>query len=430
MDLYGELAWRGLVYDATEGVRDVLGREKLTGYIGFDPTAASLHVGNLLVMTALAHLQRHGHSAIALVGGGTGLIGDPSGKTVERQLLTPERVEENLRGIRAQLARFLDFDSASNPARLVDNAAWLTTLGAIDFMRDVGKHFTINGLLAKESIRRRTESEDGISYTEFSYVLLQAYDFLVLHDRFGCTLQMGGSDQWGNITAGMDLIRRVRGGRAHGLVLPLITTASGAKFGKTEAGTIWLDPALTKPYEFHQFWLNTDDRDAVKYLKFFTFLSEGQIAELEVASAAEPERRHAQRALAREVTRLVHGDAALGDAERSAEKLFQGDLRTMSVGELLQVFSSVPSSQTEYRTEGWPITEFLTSNAVTASKGEATRLIRGGGIYVNGDRVADEKARLRPEEAIQGQYFVVRKGKKDNFLVRVVQELTTNGHQS
>jgi len=430
MDLYGELAWRGLVYDATEGVRDVLGREKLTGYIGFDPTAASLHVGNLLVMTALAHLQRHGHSAIALVGGGTGLIGDPSGKTVERQLLTPERVEENLRGIRAQLARFLDFDSVSNPARLVDNAAWLTTLGAIDFMRDVGKHFTINGLLAKESIRRRTESEDGISYTEFSYVLLQAYDFLVLHDRFGCTLQMGGSDQWGNITAGMDLIRRVRGGRAHGLVLPLITTASGAKFGKTEAGTIWLDPALTKPYEFHQFWLNTDDRDAVKYLKFFTFLSEGQIAELEVASAAEPERRHAQRALAREVTRLVHGDAALGDAERSAEKLFQGDLRTMSVGELLQVFSSVPSSQTEYRTEGWPITEFLTSNAVTASKGEATRLIRGGGIYVNGDRVADEKARLRPEEAIQGQYFVVRKGKKDNFLVRVVQELTTNGHQS
>jgi tyrosyl-tRNA synthetase len=430
MDLYGELAWRGLVYDATEGVRDVLGREKLTGYIGFDPTAKSLHVGSLLVMTALAHLQRHGHSAIALVGGGTGLIGDPSGKTAERQLLTPERVEENVRGIRTQLARFLDFESGSNPARLVNNADWLTTLKAIDFMRDVGKHFTINGLLAKESIRRRTESEDGISYTEFSYVLLQAYDFLVLHDRFGCTLQMGGSDQWGNITAGMDLIRRVRGGRAHGLVLPLITTSSGTKFGKTEAGTIWLDSALTKPYEFHQFWLNTDDRDAVKYLKFFTFLNEGQIAELEVASADEPERRHAQRALAGEVTRLVHGEAALGEAERSAEKLFQGDLRAMSEGELLQVFSSVPSSQTLYRTEGWPITEFLTSNAVTASKSEAARLIRGGGIYVNGDRVADEKARLRPEEAIQGQYFVVRKGKKDNFLVRVVRELTTNGYQS
>jgi len=422
MDLYGELEWRGLVYDATEGTRDVLAREKVVGYIGFDPTAVSLHVGSLLVMMALAHLQRQGHSAIALVGGGTGLIGDPSGKTAERQLLTPERVEENVSGIRDQLARFLDFETRTNPARLVNNADWLTSLGAIEFMRDVGKHFTINALLAKESVKRRTESEDGISYTEFSYALLQAYDFLVLHDRFRCTLQMGGSDQWGNIIAGMDLIRRVRGGKAHGLVLPLITTASGTKFGKTEAGTIWLDPALTKPYEFHQFWLNADDRDAVRYLKFFTFLSQEEIAELEAVSAGEPERRHAQRALAREVTRLVHGEAAVLEAERSAEKLFKGDLRAMSEGELLQVFSSVPSSQMPFKTDGWIVTEFLASTAVTGSKGEAARLIRGGGIYVNGERVVDEKARLRPEDGIQGQYFVVRKGKKDNFLVRVVQE--------
>ena len=244
MSLYDELKWRGLVYDATEGVREVLARERVVGYIGFDPTAASLHVGSLLVMMALAHMQRQGHSPIALVGGGTGLIGDPSGKTAERQLLTLDRVEENVEGIRSQLARFLDFDGAPNPARLVNNADWLTKLGAIEFMRDVGKHFTVNAMLAKESVKRRTESEDGISYTEFSYSLLQAYDYLVLHDRFGCTLQMGGSDQWGNITAGMDLIRRVRGGKAHGLVMPLVTTASGTKFGKTEAGTIWLDPAL------------------------------------------------------------------------------------------------------------------------------------------------------------------------------------------
>jgi tyrosyl-tRNA synthetase len=419
MSLYDELKWRGLVYDATEGVQDVLARERVVGYIGFDPTASSLHVGSLLVMMALAHMQRQGHSPIALVGGGTGLIGDPSGKTAERQLLTPERVEENVAGIRAQLARFLDFDTANNPARLVNNAEWLTKLGAIEFMRDVGKHFTINAMLAKESVKRRTESEDGISYTEFSYSLLQAYDYLVLHDQFGCTLQMGGSDQWGNITAGMELIRRVRGGKAHGLVMPLVTTASGTKFGKTEAGTIWLDPALTKPYEFHQFWLNVDDRDAVKYLKCFTFLEEARIAELEAATIREPENRHAQRTLASEVTALVHGPDAVREAESAAEKLFKGDLASMSEGELLQVFSSVPSSRTAYRPEGWLLSEFLASNAVTGSKGEALRLIKGGGIYVNGQRVSDEKSRVSPGDAIHGRYFVVRKGKKDNFLVRV-----------
>jgi tyrosyl-tRNA synthetase len=419
MDLYGELEWRGLVYDATEGVRDALAQGSLMGYIGFDPTAKSLHVGSLLVMMALAHMQRHGHSPIALVGGGTGLIGDPSGKTIERQLLTLEQVQANVDGIRAQLARFLDFELGANRARLVDNAEWLTALSAIDFMRDVGKHFTVNAMLARESVKRRIESEEGISYTEFSYTLLQAYDYLVLYDRFSCTLQMGGSDQWGNITAGMDLIRRIRGGKAHGLVLPLVTTSAGTKFGKTEAGTVWLDPELTSPYEFYQFWLNADDRDAVKYLKFFTFLDAARIAELEAAGTREPEKRHAQRALAKEVTRLVHGDDAVREAEAAAEKLFRRDLHSMSEPELLQVFSNVPSSRTAFVATGWPITDFLADHRVASSKSEATRLIRGGGIYVNDRRVTDEKERLSPEQALQGAYFVVRKGKRDNFLIRI-----------
>jgi tyrosyl-tRNA synthetase len=260
MDLYGELEWRGLVYDATEGVRDVLAHEHVTVYSGFDPTAASLHVGHLLQILGLARFQRFGHSPIALVGGGTGLIGDPSFKATERTLLTVEQVDANVAGIRAQLGRFLDFESGSTTARLVNNAEWLTKLGAIEFMRDVGKHFSVNAMMAKEAIKRRVEADEGISYTEFSYPLLQSYDFLVLHNQFGCTLQIGGSDQWGNITAGMDLIRRVRGTKAYGLVSPLLMTSAGTKFGKTEAGTVWLDANLTRPYEFYQFWLNADDR--------------------------------------------------------------------------------------------------------------------------------------------------------------------------
>ena len=418
MNLYGEFEWRGLLYDASEGLRDVLAREKVTAYIGFDPTAASLHVGNLVPIMALARLQRFGHTPIALVGGGTGLIGDPSGKATERQLLTIDKVEANLAGIQSQLERFLDFGKSS--ARLVNNAEWLAQLTAVDFMRDIGKHFSVNAMLAKESVKRRIESQDGISYTEFSYLLLQAYDFLVLFDRFNCTVQMGGSDQWGNITAGMDLIRRLRGAKAYGLVLPLVTTSTGTKFGKTEAGTIWLDPELTKPYEFYQFWLNTDDRDVVRYLKFFTFLEATPISELEAETAAEPEKRRAQQALARHVTALVHGDTAVRDAEAASQKLFGGDVASMSVKELLQVFPNVPSSTTTYVAEGWPIVELLSSAGVASSKSDAARLIRGGGIYVNDRRITDEKLRLRPDEAIEGQLFVVRKGKKDNYLVRIV----------
>jgi tyrosyl-tRNA synthetase len=420
MDLYDELAWRGMVYDTTEGLREVIARESLTAYIGFDPTAASLHVGSLLQVMALARLQRFGHSPIALVGGGTGLIGDPSGKAVERSLLTPEQADANVRGIRSQLERFLDFDRSAHAARLVNNLEWLGELSALEFMRDVGKYFTVNYMLAKESVKRRVESEDGISYTEFSYLLLQSYDFLVLHERFGCTLQMGGSDQWGNITAGLDLIRKLRGARAHGMVLPLVTSAAGTKFGKTEAGTVWLDPALTTPYEFYQFWFNADDRDAARYLKFFTFLDSAAVGALEAASTKEPEKRHAQRELAREVTRLVHGAAAVQEAEAAAEKLFRGDISAMSVAELLQIFPNVPSCDLAPVAAGWLIPELLTAAGVAASKSEAVRLVKGGGISLNGRRIADEKERITQAHAIEGRIFVIRKGKKDNYLVRLV----------
>ena len=422
MDLYGELEWRGLVYDATEGLRDLIALEKLTTYIGFDPTAASLHVGSLLPMVTLARLQRFGHPPIAVVGGGTGMIGDPSGKTTERALLTTEQVEANVQGIRRQVSRFLDFDDVAAPARLVNNADWLTKLSAIEFMRDVGKYFTVNAMLAKESVRRRMESEDGISYTEFSYSLLQAYDFLVLHDRFSCRLQLGGSDQWGNILAGCDLIRRLKGAKAHGLVMPLMTTASGAKFGKTEAGAVWLDPGLTSPFRFFQFWLHTDDSDVGKYLRFFTFLDRPTIEQLEDPARTAPESREAQRALAREVTRTVHGQEQVARAERAAGVLFGEDLSTLPAEDVLLVFDDVPSSTVSADRlggEGISVVELIASSGLTASKGEATRLIRGGGIYVNNRRVTDEKARLRSGDAIDGRLFVLRKGAQQNHVVKV-----------
>jgi tyrosyl-tRNA synthetase len=422
MDLFGEFEWRGLVHSATEALRDVIAREKLTTYIGFDPTAASLHVGSLLPILCLARLQRFGHPPLAVVGGGTGMIGDPSGKTVERQLLSGDQVEANVAGIRSQLARFLDFHRSDTPARLVNNAEWLARLGAIEFMRDVGKHFTVNAMLAKESVKRRIESEEGITYTEFSYSLLQAYDFLKLFDDFNCTVQMGGSDQWGNIVAGIDLIRRVRGGKAHGLVIPLITTASGTKFGKTEAGAVWLDAKLTSPFRFYQFWLNTDDGDAGTYLRYFTFLDRPSIEQLEEVTRTAPGRREAQRVLAREVTRLVHGNEPVARAERASGVLFGEDISTLPADDVLSVFDDVPSSTVtadKLAGEGLGVVDLLASSGLAASKGEATRLIRGGGVYVNNRRVTDEKARLSSADAIEGRLFVLRKGAKQNHVVKV-----------
>jgi tyrosyl-tRNA synthetase len=417
--LIDELEWRGLVYDKTEGVREALAKEQVTGYIGFDPTAQSLHVGNLLVILALAHMQRCGHCPIAVVGGGTGMIGDPSGKTVERQLLTVEQVERNVEGIRGQLARFLDFESTSAPARLVNNAEWLSKLGAIGFMRDVGKHFTVNAMLAKDSVKRRIDSDEGITFTEFSYSLLQAYDFLMLFDRFNCTLQMGGSDQWGNITAGMDLIRRVRGGKAHGLVMPLITTSSGTKFGKTEAGTVWLDPALTSPFRFYQFWLNTDDGDVGRYLRYFTFLDRPAIEQLEAATRTSPESRQAQRALAREVTRMVHGDEHVARAERASSVLFGEEMATLPADDVLAVFDDVPSSEVAREPDGWKLAALLVSAELAKSMADAARLIAGGGIYVNNRRITDQRARLEVGDAIDGRLFVLRKGAKQNHVVKI-----------
>ena len=422
-NVFEEFNWRGMVYEATEGLRDLLATQSFTCYIGFDPTASSLHVGSLLPIMALARMQRAGHKPIAIVGGGTGLIGDPSGKTLERQLQTREQVAANLLGIREQLSRFLDFDAPVNAAQIVDNADWLATIDLMSFLRDVGKHFTVNYMLGKESVRRRLEGDEGISYTEFSYLLLQSYDFLVLHDRYGCTLQLGGSDQWGNITAGCDLIRKLRGARAHGLVMPLVTTAAGVKFGKTEAGTIWLDAARTSPFRFYQFWLNTDDRDVPTYLKYFTFLTRQDVAALEDEIANAPEKREAQRVLARSVTALVHGQDAVARAERASRLLFGEEISQLSAAEVLEVFDDVPSTEWEavaFGGEGVAIADVMVKVGLAPSKSEAMRLVKGGGVSVNNRRITNERERLTKDGAIEGRLFVVRRGARQQHVVRLV----------
>jgi tyrosyl-tRNA synthetase len=421
-NLYDELQWRGMVYDATEGLAEVFAKERVTAYIGFDPTASSLHVGSLLTVMGLARLQRCGHTPIAIVGGGTGMIGDPSGKSQERSLLSREQIEENVAGIKTQLSRFLDFDAPANAARLVNNADWLADFDLLGFLRDTGKYFTVNYMLQKESVNRRLESEEGISYTEFSYLLLQARDFVELFDRYDCTLQMGGSDQWGNITAGIDLIRKLRGKKAHGLVWPLMKTASGAKFGKTEAGTVWLDAARTSPFKFYQFWLNTDDRDVIGHLKCFTFLDREAIAALEQATTAAPEKREAQRVLAREVTSLVHGADQVVRAERASGVLFGEDIATLDADDVLAVFADVPSTELPADAlggDGIGVVDLVARVQLAPSKGEARRLVQSGGIYVNNRRMTDPSARLSRDQAIGGRLFVLRKGQKQNHVVRL-----------
>jgi tyrosyl-tRNA synthetase len=422
-NLYDELAWRGLVADATDGIAELLATERVTAYIGFDPTASSLHVGSLLVVMALARLQNSGHHAIAIAGGGTGMIGDPSGKSQERVLLSPEQIDENVAGIKAQLSKFLRFENVANPARIVNNADWLGTIDLVSFLRDAGKHFTVNYMLQKESVSRRLDSEEGISFTEFSYQVLQAYDFLQLFDRFGCTLQMGGTDQWGNITAGIDLVRKVRAKKVHGLVMPLVTTAAGVKFGKTEAGAVWLDPARTSPFKFYQFWLNTDDRDVVNYLKYFTFLERDRVEELEAAASASAERREAQRALAREMTGIVHGDEQVSRAEHASTLLFGEDIASLPVEDVLAVFEDVPSTElasADLGADGVGLVDLVAKTGLAPSKGEARRLVQSGGIYVNNRRVADVQRRLKADDAIGGRVFILRKGQKQNHLVRLL----------
>ena len=417
-----ELRWRGLLADATEHAAAAFAAEQVTGYIGFDPTASSLHVGSLVPIMGLVHLQRAGHCPIALVGGGTGLIGDPSGKASERSLLDRVKAEENAAGIHRQLAHFLDFESRTAPARMANNLDWLDGLRLVDFLRDVGKHFSVNAMMRKESVRRRlADEESGISFTEFSYQLLQAYDFSELNRRYGCTLQMGGSDQWGNITAGIDLVRRMGGPRCHGVVFPLVESSSGVKFGKTEEGTVWLDPERTSPYRFYQFWLNTEDGDVVPYLKRFTLLDRGAIDELAHAVAERPHRREAQRRLAAEMTSVVHGADGLDRAERASRVLFGGSLEGLRAADIEEVKADVPSTKvprTELKGKA-ELTGLMATAKLTVSRNEGRRLIRGGGVYLNGAKVTDERLELRETDLIDDRYILVRVGKKRHLVVEV-----------
>ena len=407
-----ELAWRGLIHQHTEGLATAMNKGPISAYCGFDPTASSLHVGSLIPVMGLMHLQRAGHKPFAVVGGGTGMIGDPSGKTAERVLNTIEAIEENSRGLRQQLEHFLDF-SGPTAAEMRNNADWLRPLGAIEFMRDVGKHFTVNYMMAKESVKMRIES--GISYTEFSYMLLQAYDYRELFLRDGVTLQVGGSDQWGNITAGLELIRRTEGGEAHALTFPLVTTAAGTKFGKTESGNVWLDPERTSPYQFYQFWVNIDDRDAGRYLRYFTLLSRDEIEGLENAIAERPQERAAQQALAREVTARVHGSKAAGVAEDVSRLLFaKGDPASMSVDALDALSREVPFAEMRELTS---VVDGLVELALVASKGAARRLVEQGGASVNGRRTGAAGDAIG--EPLPGGYYLLKKGARDFGLIRL-----------
>lgn len=421
--LLDEFRSRSLLQDMTEGAGQHLSEEPRTIYIGFDPTGSSLHIGSLLPVMCLVHAQRAGHTPIALIGGGTGLIGDPSGKTAERQLLTKEVVAENAEGIRAQLEHFLDFSVTSNAARMRNNLDWLGGLPLVDFLRDTGKHFSVNQLLAKESVKRRVSDEEtGISFTEFSYALLQSYDFLELYRTEGCTVQMGGSDQWGNITAGIDLVRRAERQRAYGVVFPLITQASGTKFGKTEEGAIWLDPEMTSPFRFYQYWINVDDTDVIKYLKYFTLFEAAQIEEFSHSVESEPQARAAQRALADDVTRRLHGETGVLKAQQATRALFGGDVEGLSADDMADIFAEVPSSEISKEkldSEGKSLVDLLAESNITNSKGEARRSIEGGGLYVNNVRVSEVSKALTMDDSIEGRFILIRKGKKQYHLVAI-----------
>jgi len=421
LDAFEELKWRGMIFDYVEGVQDLLVREKVTIYNGFDATADSLHIGHMVPLIALARLQRFGHHPIALAGGGTTMIGDPSGKAQERKLLSREEIEANVECIKGQLAHFLDFEVKSNPARVMNNADWLLKLNLVDFLRDIGKHFTINAMINKESVKTRLEREDGMSFTEFSYQLMQSYDFLHLYKVEGCKLQTGGSDQWGNITAGVELIRRVTGDSAFAMVYPLITKADGTKFGKTESGAVWLDPRRTSPYRFFQFWLNTDDRDVIPYLRYFTFLTQDEVQELEQALKDHPEQREAQKRLAREMTGMLHGPTALAKAEQAAQVLFGGALEGLSAAEIEDIFADVPSSTLARArlVEGLNVVDLLAESGVTQSKGEARRAVAEGGVNLNNQRISDGAQAVTTLDLLEGHFLVLRRGRKNYHLVKV-----------
>ncbi len=422
MSIIEELEWRGLLSDCTdrEALRTRLTLGPITLYCGFDPSADSLHVGSLVPLIALRRFQIAGHKPIAVAGGATGSIGDPSGKSAERNLLSAEALAHNIAGLKAQLAALLDFESESNAALLVDNASWTAPISFLDFLRDVGKHFTVNMMVAKESVRTRMEDrENGISYTEFSYMLLQAFDFLHLHRTFGCELQIGGSDQWGNITAGTDLIRKKQGGNAFGLTLPLITNADGSKFGKTVAGAVWLDSRRTSVYRFYQFWVRADDRDVIRYLKYFTFMHRETIDSLEQQHMQKPEARAAHKELARAVTTLLHGSAATEEAIRASEILFGGNLEGITESTFNEIASEVPSTRlnaARFDAPGMPLLDLLMETQLCPSKGQARKDVEGGGIYVNNQRLADAQKRLTSSDCLFNRHLLLRKGKRNYHL--------------
>lgn len=432
MNIFEDLQFRDLIADFTAvpesradilPIADRLAAKPITLYAGFDPTADSLHVGHLVPLIALRRFQKEGHHPISVAGGATGSIGDPSGKTIERNLLTKDQIKANVEAVRPQLAKLLDFDVKTNPARLVDNADWTAQVSYLDFLRDIGKHFTVNQMVAKESVRARMEDRDvGISYTEFSYMLLQAYDYYHLANTYDCELQIGGSDQWGNITAGIDLIRKKLGRHAYGLTLPLITKADGTKFGKTEEGAVWLDPKKTSVYKFYQFWINADDRMVVPYLKYFTFLSHEEIVALDHAHTENPGARKAHQALARVMTALIHGDSAARDAIRASEIIFGGGLDGITESTLDMLCKEVPHSPiapAQLEGEGLPIVEALVLAGLSQSKGQARKDIEGGGVYLNGERVASATDKLPRARTLHGRYAMLRKGKKNYAMLTV-----------
>jgi tyrosyl-tRNA synthetase len=416
MDLIQDLAWRGIIYQQTdeEGLKDSLNKGQISLYCGVDPTADSMHIGHLLPFLTLRRFQQHGHRPIVLVGGATGLIGDPSGKSEERKLLTLETVQDNVAGIKKQLESIFEFDG-ENGAIMVNNYDWAGSMDVVTFLRDIGKHIGVNYMLAKDTIASRLET--GISFTEFTYTILQAMDFLHLYEHHNCKLQIGGSDQWGNITSGLELIRKVQpeGSKAFGLTIPLVTKADGTKFGKTESGAVWLDPEKTTPYEFYQFWINTADADVVKYLKIFTFLSHEEIEQLEKAVEEEPHLRKAQKVLAEELTRLIHGEDSLQQAIKISQALFSGDVRSLSGAEIEQGFKDVPAytSQNEEN-----LVDLLVAAKISPSKRQAREDISNGAVTVNGEKITDNAYILAESDRIEGKFTIIRRGKKKYTLIK------------
>ena len=420
MNLIEDLRWRGLLAQSTDEAALLEALKKPTTlYVGFDPTAPSLHAGNLVVLLVLRRFQLAGHNPIALVGGATGLVGDPSGKNEERTLNSTEIVESWVNRIRKQVSAFLDFDAPKNPAQVVNNLDWTAPLSAIVFLRDIGKHFSVNQMLSKDSVSARLEG-GGISYTEFSYQVLQSYDFLELFRRNNCTLQVGGSDQWGNIVAGLDLIRRVEQGSGHALTVPLLMKADGTKFGKTAGGSVWLDPEMTSPYAFFQFWLNSDDKDVINFLKVFSFKSHDEINELEKSHNENPGLREAHRALARELTSLVHSEETTQRVEAAARALFgQGELSELDEATLASALAELPRTTISAQEEIPTWVDLLAATGVVDSKSAARRIVKEGGAYLNNEKISGEDFQPAKTDFLCGKYAVLRKGKRDLAAVEL-----------